>query len=195
MLLSDINYQDCVMIGRGGGGYSGFWYYYGQLEKNYLLDKKIYCFSAGCLAPVASIQHNNKKFLLDMVNTIKDDYNKNKISRVDVRNKFIYEISNKVNDISKYNLNILTANLFGNCTIINPKSKEELIDALNQTTSIPFITSKLNLSQNIDGGWCMNRYPFCKKIINMPFTYKFLSNIFNPNINDKNDIEYYMNYK
>ena len=41
----------------------------------------------------------------------------------------------------------------------------------------------------------MNRYPLCKTIIAMPLTYKFLINIFNPNVNNNNDdIEYFMNY-
>jgi len=195
MQLFHVDYKDCVMIGYNGGGYSGFWYYYGQLQKNYILDKKIYCFSAGCLAPVANIQHNNHKFILNIVNNLKINYNNNIIDRFDIRNQFIYEITNRITDISKYDLNILTSNYLGNCTIITPKTSEELINALNLTTNIPFITSKLNLSQNIDGGLCMNRYPLCKTIIAMPLTYKFLINIFNPNVNNNNDdIEYFMNY-
>ena len=188
--------KNCVMIGSYGGGYSGFWYYYGKLQDkdNYYLDKELYCFSSGCLAIVSSIQHNNLKYLRNMVKEIKVDYDKNSIDRFDVRNEFIYQIANKVSDISKYNLNILTSNYFGNCTIINPQSKEELIYALNVTTSIPFITSKLNISQNIDGGFCLNKYPFCKSNIQAPLTYKFLINIFNPNINEDLAINYFMNY-
>ena len=189
-----IRSNDCIMIGSNGGGYSGFWYYYGQLEKEYQLDKKIYCFSAGCLAPVSNMQHNNYNFLINMVRDLKKKYNNNQISRFDVRNEFIYKISSKVTDISKYNLNILTANYLGNCKIIKPNTREELIDALNETTSIPFITSRLDSRQNIDGGLCINKYPKCKKNIKMPIKYKFLINIFNPNINEDEDIKYFMNY-
>ena len=119
MQLFHVDYKDCVMIGYNGGGYSGFWYYYGQLQKNYILDKKIYCFSAGCLAPVANIQHNNHKFILNIVNNLKINYNNNIIDRFDIRNQFIYEITNRITDISKYDLNILTSNYLGNCTIID----------------------------------------------------------------------------
>lgn len=188
--------NDCVMVGSYGGGYSGFWYYYGKLldKDNYYLDKELYCFSAGCLAIVSSIQHNNYNYLRNMVKEIKVDYDKNIINRFQVRNEFIYKISNRVTDISKFNLNILTSNYLGNCTIINPRSREELIDALNQTTNIPFITGMLNISQNIDGGFCFNKYPTCKTKIKTPSTYKFLINIFNPNMNEDLAINYFMNY-
>ena len=188
--------SDCVMVGSYGGGYSGFWYYYGKLQdrNEYYLDKKLYCFSSGCLAIISSIQHNNYNYLRNVVKEIKVDYDNNILNRFDVRNEFIYRISNKVTDISKYNLNILTSNYFGNCTIINPQSIEELIDALNKTTSIPLITSKFNISQNIDGGFCINKYPICKIKIQAPLTYKFLVNIFNPNMNEDLVINYFMNY-
>ena len=188
--------NECVMVGSYGGGYSGFWYYYGKLQdrNEYYLDKKLYCFSAGCLSIVSSIQHNNYNYLRNIVKKIKLDYDKNIIDRFQVRNEFIYQITNKVTDISKYNLNILTANYFGNCTIIHPQNKEELVKALNETTSIPFITSILNISQNIDGGFCLNEYPTCKIKIQVPLTYKFLINIFNPNMNEDLAINYFMNY-
>ena len=79
-----------------------------------------------------------------MVKEIKEDYDKNIINRFHVRNEFIYKISNRVTDISKFNLNILTSNYFGNCTIIKPQTREELIDALNQTTNIPFIVKYIS---------------------------------------------------
>jgi hypothetical protein len=34
--------QDCIII--NGGGYSGFWYYYGYLQKNNI-NKTVYCYS------------------------------------------------------------------------------------------------------------------------------------------------------
>jgi hypothetical protein len=51
------------------------------------------------------------------------DYSPSKYGslKTHVRNEFIYKISNRVTDISKYNLNILTSNYFGNCTIIKIK--------------------------------------------------------------------------
>lgn len=194
MLFFDINHKNCIFIGSYNGGYSGFWYFYGRLQREYMLDKKIYCYSSGCLAAVANIQHNNHNFLLNMVKELKVKYDNNLIDRFQVRNEFIYKITNKITDISKYDLNILTSNYFGYCKIIRPKSKEELISLLNETTSIPFITSKLNKSQNIDGGFCLNKYSICKIKIEAPITYRFIINIFNPNINEELAINYFMNY-
>uniref|UniRef100_A0A6C0AYA2 PNPLA domain-containing protein n=1 Tax=viral metagenome TaxID=1070528 RepID=A0A6C0AYA2_9ZZZZ len=183
-------YEKCVMIGYGG--YSGFWYYYSNLQKSYILDKNIYCYSAGCLATVASIQHNNYDSLIRMVKTLKNKYNNNEIDRFDIRNEFIYEISQKVTDIKYYNINILTSSYYGNCNIIRPINKKQLIDALNMTSSVPFFTSKLDISKNIDGFFCLNKYPKCKEKLTMPNSLYFYINILNHNINDE-DISYIMN--
>tara|TARA_B100001093_G_scaffold491837_1_gene532325 strand:+ start:1097 stop:1723 length:627 start_codon:yes stop_codon:yes gene_type:complete len=183
--------KDCIMVSEGG--YSGFWYYYGKIQKEYILDKKIYCFSAGCLAVVANIQHNNKEFLFTTVDNLKNQYDNNNIDRYNLRNYFIYEIANKVTDIKNYNLNILTSNYFGNCTIITPTTKNELIDALNITTTLPLLTSPLYYNKNIDGYFCLNNYPRCETKLTIPNKLYFYINIFNPNINKK-DIEYFMNY-
>lgn len=184
--------NDCIMIHYGG--YSGFWYYYNIMQKEYLLDKKIYCYSAGCLASIANIQHNNFNFVSNLVSNLQKKYENNEINKFDIRNNFIYEISNKITDIRNYDLNILTSNYFGNCTIIRPKTKKELVDALNMTTSVPFLTSKLDFKKNIDGFFCFNKYPRCKKNIKLPNTFYFYKNILNQNINKK-DIKYFMNYK
>ena len=184
--------ENCFMINYGG--YSGFWYYYGKLQKNYLLDKKIYCYSSGCLATIANIQHNNPDSLLKIVKILKNKYNNNNvINRFEIRNEFIYKISEKITDIKYYNINILTSNYYGKCSIIRPTNKKELVDALNMTTSIPYITSKLNITQNIDGAFCLNKYPKCKENILLPRTIYFYLNMFNYNLNNK-DIDYFMNF-
>ena len=185
-------YDNCIMISYGG--YSGFWYYYSNLQKNYFLDKNIYCYSAGCLATVASIQHNNYNSLIKIVNKLKNKYNDNQINRFDIRNEFIYEISEKVSDIKYYNINILTSSYYGNCNIIRPINKKELIDALNMTTSVPVFTSKLNTSQKIDGFFCLNKYPKCKEKLTKTKSLYFYINMLNYNINDE-DISYIMNFE
>ncbi len=184
-------YENCTMISFGG--YSGFWYYYGKLQNNYLLDKNIYCYSAGCLATVASIQHNNYNSLIKTVKTLRNKYNDNEINRFDIRNRFIYKISQKVTDIKYYNINILTSNYYGNCNIIRPKNKSELLNALNVTTSVPFLTSKFDMNQNIDGFFCLNKYPKCREKLTIPNTFYFFINILNHNINDA-DIAYLMGF-
>jgi len=184
--------EDCISIGLGGG-YSGFWYFYGYFKRNYLLDKKIYCYSSGCLAIIANIQHNNYNSLLSSVKKIKNKYDKNLIDRFEVKNRIIKELANKVTNINNYDINILTSNFYGYCNIVRPKTNDELINALNMTSNIPYITTKLNLSLNIDGIFCLNKYPICSQRINEPFTPYFILNIFNPNLEFK-DVKYFMNY-
>ena len=74
-----------------------------------------------------------------------------------------------------------------------PTNKKELVVALNMTTSIPYITSKLNITQNIDGAFCLNKYPKCKENILLPRTIYFYLNMFNYNLNNK-DIDYFINF-
>lgn len=185
--------EDCLMISFGG--YTGFWYYYSILKKENLNNKKIYCYSAGCLASIARIEYNNYNSLIKVVNDLKKKYQENKINRFDIRNEFINKIVKKRNIIKHYNLNILTSNYIGDCNIIKPKNKKELIDALNMTTSVPFMTSKFDYSQNIDGFFCRNKYPQCKSKLSMPISFKFYKNILNPNMNEENEIKYFMNYE
>lgn len=87
----------------------------------------------------------------------------------------------------------MTSNYLGNCDIIKPTNNYELINALNMTSNIPLITSKINLSHHIDGFFCINKYPRCIKQINLPKIFYFYKNIFNHNLNE-NDINYIMNY-
>lgn len=183
--------DNCIMISFGG--YSGFWYYYGYLQNNYVLDKPIYCYSAGCLSVVSQIQHNNNKSLYKIVEKLKKDYFNNKIDRFKVREKFIEKISINIASISSYNINILTSNYFGNCNIKKPKTNFELVRALNETTSVPFITSNIDLNYNIDGFFCLNKYPKCNIKLSVPWKYEFWINILNPNLNiDK--INFFIKY-
>lgn len=62
-------YTNCTMVNYGS--YSGFWYYYRKLQKKYYLDKNIFCYSAGCLAVVANIQHNNIHSINKIVKDLK----------------------------------------------------------------------------------------------------------------------------
>ena len=82
----------------------------------------MYCFHR-LFSNSASIQHNNFNSLKNMVKLIKNEYDMNSIDIFEVRNEFIYQITNKVTDISKYNLNILTSNYIGNCNIITKRRR------------------------------------------------------------------------
>jgi len=187
--------QDCVII--NGGGYSGFWYYYGYLQKNNI-NKTVYCYSSGCLAYIASLTHNNSTQLYNIANTLAIDYNNNKLTNYDVKDQFINSITSKLSNtnIQNYNLNILTTNYLGQCIIKQPKNVSELIKYLDETTNIPLITTKADLEKNLDGGLCfiLHFNNYCATSIMLPFNYRFYTNIFNKNLSHA-DVSYFMDYE
>jgi len=185
--------SDCVLI--NGGGFSGFWYYYGYLQ-NYNINignKPIYCYSSGCVAYLASIGSNNFSYLHDLANKLVIDYNNKKINSYEIKEKFINIISNANINIQNYNLNILTSNYVGQCKITKPKTVSELIVALDETTNIPLITTKLDFSKNIDGAFCITFTNKCAHTIRIPYDYKIYRNIFNINMSYK-DFIYFLTY-
>ena len=192
---SNKSIQDCVII--NGGGYSGFWYYYGYLQNNKknTINKTVYCYSSGCLAYVALLTHNNSTYLYKQTNALAIDYNNNKLTNYDVKEQFINTITRNVSNLQNYNLNILTTNYAGQCIIKQPKTTSQLISALDETTNIPVLTTKLDFNKNLDGGLCYAIYfnKYCSKNINIPYKYRFYSNIFNKNLSP-DDISYFMDY-
>jgi hypothetical protein len=192
--------QDCLFI--NGGGYSGFWYYYGYLQKNTNktnnTNKTIYCYSSGCLAYVASLTHNNSTHLYNLANTLAIDYNNNKLTNYAVKEQFINSITSKLsnNNIQNYNLNILTTNYLGKCIIKQPKTISELINYLDETTNIPLLTTKADLYKNLDGGLCfiLNFNNYCATHIMLPLKFKFLTAVFNSNLSIA-DVSYFMDYE
>jgi hypothetical protein len=189
--------QDCLLI--NGGGYSGFWYYYGYLQKNTnKTNKTIYCYSSGCLAYVASLTHNNSTHLYNLANTLAIDYNNNKLTSYTIKDQFINSIASKLSNtnIQNYNLNILTTNYWGQCIIKQPKTISELIKYLDETTNIPLITTKADLNKNLDGGLCfiLNFNNYCATHIMLPYNYRFYTAIFNSNLSHA-DVSYFMDYE
>ena len=180
--------KHCIYI--GGGGFSGFWYFYNKTQS---LDEfnKIYCFSSGCLAVTAGIYPNNYNNIFNSITTIKEMYKNNTITFYDIREKFIDSIINI--PINKYNLNIITSTYSGNCIIKRPDNKSHFKILLLETTNIPIITNKINFKNNIDGIFCIHNHPKCKITYNIPKTFRFIINIFNPFLKNK-DIEYFYNW-
>lgn len=193
LFYSNTNNSDCLYI--RGGGFSGFWYYYGYLQKNTNIDKTVYCYSSGCLAYVALLTHNNRTHLYKLVNTLAIDYNNNKLTNYEVKDQFINIITNKLINIQNYNFNILTTNYLGQCIIKQPKTINELVNYLDETTNIPLITTKLNLNKNLDGGLCfiLHFKNYCTTSIMLPFNYRLYTNIFNKNLTLA-DVTYFMEY-
>jgi hypothetical protein len=191
IIINNANNSDCVLI--NGGGFSGFWYYYGYLQNNNIVNKPIYCYSSGCVAYVASIGSNNYSYLHDLAINLVIDYNNKKITSYEIKEKFINIISYANINIQNYNLNILTSNYAGQCKITKPKTVSELIVALDETTNIPLITSKLDFSKNIDGAFCITFINKCAHTIRIPYDYKIYRNIFNINMSYK-DFIYFLTY-
>jgi len=188
------NNSDCIFI--KGGGFSGFWYYYGYLQKNKIANvanKTIYCYSSGCVAYIASIKYTNEKYLYELALANRLELDHNNITKYDLKERFISIIATNISTIQNYNLNILTTNYAGQCIIKKPATISELIVALDETTNIPLITTKLNFSKNFDGGMCIRFINKCANTITLPYDYKIYSNIFNIYLNYE-DIIYFLNY-
>jgi len=183
--------NDCVTI--KGGGFSGFWYYYSYLKKNNITNKPIYCYSSGCLAYIASIKHANATYLYELANMLALDYNNNKITNYEIKEKFINIITYNIDLVTYNNLNILTSNYLGQCTIKKPTTISELLLALDETTNIPLVTTKLDLSKNIDGSACITFIYKCAKTITFPYDYKIYMNMFNYKLS-YDDIIYFLEY-
>jgi hypothetical protein len=194
---SNSNNSDCVYI--RGGGFSGFWYYYGYLQNNKIANianianKPIYCYSSGCVAYVASISNNNFSYYYDFAHNLVIDYNNNIINSYELKEIYIDFIANTINNIENYNLNILTSNYLGQCTIKKPASVSELIVALDETTNIPIITTKLDFSKKLDGAGCINFINKCATTIELPYDYKIYRNVFNINLSYE-DVIYFLTY-
>jgi len=194
LFYTNTNNSDCVYI--RGGGFSGFWYYYGYLQNNKLANianKPIYCYSSGCVAYVASISNNNFSYVYDFAHNLLIDYKNNIINSYELKEIYIDFIANTISNIENYNLNILTSNYLGQCTIKKPASISELIVALDETTNIPIITTRLNFSKKIDGAGCITFINKCATIIELPYDYKIYRNILNINLSYK-DIIYFLTY-
>ena len=182
------NNNNCTLI--TGGAFSGFWYFYGNLDN---ITDKTYCYSSSCLAIVSRIPPNNFNNTINYAINIKKMYDTKNISIHDVTELFINDIVKHI-EVTNLNINIITSTYFGKCIFSNPKSKDDLIKLLIETTNIPIITHKIDITKNIDGIFCRFNHPKCNTKITFPKTFKFIINLFNPNFSI-NDLEYFYNYK
>ena len=188
--IANANAQDCITI--TGGGFSGFWYMYSYLQRNNITSnytKNIYCYSSSCLAYVALLSISNSTSLYELSKTLVNEHNNN----YEIKDQFINIIASNISNIENYNLNILTSDYSGQCIIKKPTTISELIVALDETTNIPIITTKLDLNKNIDGGLCYILYfsNNCITTIAFPHDYKFYLNVLISNLSYE-DVLYFM---
>ena len=183
--------KNCIIIDPGG--YSGFWYFYKRIHQEKLDKNEFICSSSSCLSIVSTIPPNNYSFLIENILKLQKDFFESKIKRLMIREKFIYKITETIDNISKYNINILTTSYTGFCVSNYPKNKTHLIDLLMTTSNVPFLTGYPDFKKDLDGGICLFNKPYCNKKIYLPLTPFFIKNLFNPYLSLK-DIEYIINY-
>ena len=184
---SDLN-ESCLML--HGGGFSGFWYSFNKLKKknptNNLIKKKTYCYSAGCLAFIAYQTRLSFEEVLKECKILQYYYINNRLSMKEIRKLFILNLLNNLPDgIDFSNLIIITFKNMNKCLFNKISDKDQLLNLLLDTTTIPFVTDFSLNFQNLDGGFCLPTIPYCNESISLPFNYFFLINIFNPLINNK----------
>lgn len=172
-------YIDCLSVPPGG--ISGFWYSVSQLQN--FKNGEYFCASSGCLAVIAKDLDLNKVYSLAKIS--RDNHN----SFNDIKNNFINKLVKNINIVP--NVTIVTMNNIGYCIERKPSNKRELKTLLIKTTDIPFLVK--NTFREMDGILCYYYLNKCKHRINFPLDYKFLTNIFNFDITNK-DLNHIYNY-
>jgi hypothetical protein len=136
-----------------------------HLDKHYFTEKILNCFAQGTIPVYLGSQNVDNYFdnqgiihfssiqdLKDILPTLTRELYNSKISSIESNHHVAMK---SFSNIENYNLNILTSNYLGQCTIKKPASVSELIVALDETTNIPIITTKLNFSKKLDGAGCI----------------------------------------
>lgn len=178
-VINNSSNKDCVSVPPGG--ISGFWYSISKLKS--IEKKHYYCASSGCLAIVSSSINLRSVYNFALSSKKLNDLKS-------IKNNFIDLIVKEIKTIP--NVTIITMSMYGTCIERVPKNKKELKTLLIKTTDIPILVK--NLHGEIDGGICYHYINPCKTRINIPLDYKFIKNLFNHNISNK-DLEYFYNYK
>ena len=173
------NVKDCLSVPPGG--ISGFWYSISKIKR--FETSEYYCASSGCLAVVSN--QLKTKDILHFAVTSRDNFE----SIQGIKNNFIDSIVKKIDVVP--NVTVVTMSKFGSCIETKPKTKQMLKTLLIKTTDIPFLTK--NTIREIDGGLCYHYMNKCKERINLPFNYRFLSNLFNQHISN-DDLSYFYDY-
>ena len=189
--IFNVKSNNCIKIDPGG--YSGFWYFYKKISNMNLEKNKFICSSSSCLSLVSSIPPNNYSFILETVLKMQRDFLDSKIKRLMMRERFIGEITININNITKYDINILTTDYKGFCISNYPNNKSQLIQLLLVTSNVPYLTGYPDFKNNLDGGICIFNRPCCNKKINLPLTPFFIRNLFNPYLSLE-DIQYIITY-
>ena len=203
--------QNCVHV--PGAGFSGFWFTLGRLQS--LPDpfaETFYCYSAGCLAAVSTLNGWNMEQVSTFARTAQHEWATGQTSRYHVVPQFVdqllvLEISNATTTGTTMaredehpptwlsQLNVITTKPnhkdgWGvQTTIRTPKSMADLRELLIQTAWIPLVTGDELLYQgHMDGAFSTAHHPKCNKTLSLPLDWDLISNILNVNL-DKMSLE------
>jgi hypothetical protein len=183
--------DDCIYV--TGGGFSGFWFSMGRLrsipnprERNFV------CYSAGCLASVASLSNSSMEELYDIASTTREQLLSGERHRYDIVEFFVDGLlegaDSEVLTDSLDRLHILTSVTDPQSTLPmarmqTPSDLRHLKTLLLQTTWIPqAIGSHFAHHGHLDGFFSAFQHPKCNDVIGLAWDFELRVNALNPNI-------------
>ncbi|GKY94159.1 hypothetical protein MPSEU_000382000 [Mayamaea pseudoterrestris] len=201
--------SDCIYV--PGGGFSGFWFTLGRLQsipKHERLDHEYYCYSAGCLAVIASaVLDKNMEQMYDMAHNVQKQWQNGTIDRYSVVRTFLDDLLNvaaaEVNTSGVQNtsatnerleltsalskIHIITTTQHGwmgaKTEIRTATNFGDLHEMLLQTTWIPFaVGNGLWHKQHMDGAFTALRHPTCQRSMGLAMHPWLLANVVNVNL-------------
>lgn len=205
--------NDCIYV--PGGGFSGFWFTLGRLQSIPLhqrIEKDYYCYSAGCLAVVAtSLLDKNKEEMYDIAVRVQKAWQTGQVERYSVVKVFLDELlfgTSVVNgssptipvidDAALSKINIITTARTGRLslkTVVRiPSSVADLHQMLLQTTWIPYATGDgVWKNEHMDGAFtALLDHPSCGHHVGLAMNPWLVANIVNVNL-PTTDVERFWN--
>jgi hypothetical protein len=194
--------DQCIYV--PGGGFSGFWFTLGRLQsipKRERLDHDYYCYSAGCLAVVAStILDKDMEDMYQMAHSVQRQWRDGTLGRYSVVRTFLDELlygispgnstlfpAPRIDMSGLAKIHIITAarhdSLFPATMVRNARTLEELHEMLLQTTWIPFaIGDRLWQNGHMDGAFTALYHPKCHRQLGLAGNFWLLANVINVNL-------------
>lgn len=131
-----------------GSGFSGFWFHLGALQAiPKLHDYDFYCYSSGCLSVVLAGMNVSVSDAFGVCYDIQQSWLSGNMSRFDIVDVFLDGLlgddaySDRL-DAFLPNLNILVTSKGKGVEVVQPQTHQQLVQALKQTTWIPFVTGE-----------------------------------------------------
>jgi len=199
--------HDSYSVYVPGAGFSGFWYTLGRLSSTQqpaqtistkAVEPEYHCFSAGCLAVMATLLNLRLEHVYELALSIQNEWKRGEISRYDVVPRFIdqllipldefetlsnssivssdAELQEMLSRVTVYTTtwsNAATSRIKG-FSARRATSIIQLKEMLLQTTWIPFATgwglwrTDDDGQRHLDGGASMVFHPKCDVVLSLP---------------------------